>query len=373
MVVNSLQLDDKQGSVYPLPSGFGGVTDLKRWYFYAHGHYTWNPKRWQLQAKTTLSRVTASQTTDLANGRAMREATLVNSLASAAYRWAGGWSVRFQYDHNERLPGLDQTINGYFLANYRTFVRAVPSFHIVRDSRFSVSLNRLNWSRYWWILANASYGYTNGPFLDRIAISNTITFRTIFTEPVRVKRWFGLVQIDKLLVPLATKFHYEGIATRTDLFTFLGGVEPRKSRYETLENNLWFITAFAGPLNAEVGTQLNWSAVQTAHEQDVPTFRTLLAKPRLIVRYKPATPWLIRLAAEQVTWWTNRTQTGSTRLIDILIRYKPIQSKWLFDLTGTNLLNNNQLYFIQINNILISQQAYLLQPRYLTFRVERTL
>lgn len=367
----TLTLQSSSSAVAFMENEANPDVSLQKTYLYADGRYSYQKNKWKLQADGGLSYATARQTQP---GILLNRSTwLVNGLASASYFLGRPGSLQVRYQRNQQLPDIHQTTGLYLLSDYRTFYRAIPNLHVVTSNRYSLGYQQINNRRYVWSTVTLSYAQTNSPYLDQVVISNILSFRTLQPEQYRVRQWLGMVQVDKLLTKLATKVRYEGMLAQSDLFTRLPGNVLRRSLYRSADNNLSLITAFYGPFNMEVGSQLNWVAITTPDVADLPAFQTQVVKPRLVIRYKPSTAWLIRLAGEQITWYNAGKPNGNTRFADIQVRHTPKQSKWQFELQGLNLVNNQTLRFIDIGNVLISQQQFTLQPRYITLRVDRTL
>ncbi len=367
----SLALQSYTSTVAFPDSGVSPDVSLQKTYLYTDGRYTFQKNKWKIQADGVLSYATARQTQPATPLN--RRTWLVNGLASASYFLGRPGSLQVRYNRSQQLPDIYQTTGRYLLSDYRTFYRALPNLHIVTSNRYSLGYQQINNRRYLWSTVTLSYAQTRGPYLDQVAISNVLSFRTLQPEQYSVRQWLGMVQVDKLLTRLATKVRYEGLLAQSDLFTRLPGDVLRQSLYRSADNNLSLSTAFYGPVNAEVGSQFNQVTITTRSAGDIPAFRTQVVKPRFVLRYQPSPAWLIRLSGEQITWYNAGKPNGNTRFADIQVRYTPKQSKWQVEVQGLNLFNNQTLRFIDIGNVLISQQQFTLQPRYITLRIDRTL
>ena len=271
------------------------------------------------------------------------------------------------YYNQQLLPTTDQFTNNYIQSSYRSFQRNAGFFYTSKNDTWILSYNNANWSKLY--AANASVSFNRNYFYNsgEFNFSELLNFSTNRPIEVSLNQVSANWQIDRLIAPLSTKIRWECNLSQSEVLNRVNGSNLLPNYFQNLDTKVYLISAFDGFFNFQASTRLNVSRVVNQNDTQAPN-QTLLFVPNLTLRMKPMEGFSIKIIGEQLNWY-NTNSHDMTNLLDLDILYQKAQSAWSFSIQGNNLLNTKAIFYTNVTNYSISQNNYLLQPRWATLSV----
>lgn len=291
---------------------------------------------------------------------------LFNPTVGLNLDFANHQNLWFYYNRLQTTPNIQDLANGYILNNYQSFNRNLSVFNIINSDFWLLMYQNNNWSKLFSLSASASYTRNNSTTASNYKISNTIIRST--TQPVigNTNNFNVNLQLDKFINPLSSRIQFTSNFTQGNQLFFLNSKSLSNSDFQLFDNKLLIRTLFKGILNFEISNE--WIFNRTILSNN--TISNQLIKPNLLLKLTPFKDWIIKVKFEKIIR-NQFNKNTETNFLDANVNFEPNNSKWSFELIGSNLLDNRQLLYSETNNFLVYQKLYNLQPRFIVFKVER--
>ncbi len=293
-----------------------------------------------------------------------------NIFVVAKFRRMHSFSANFS--QNQRTTSAQQLYDGFLLTDYRNFQNNEPLLNVTTSKTFGVGHRYSNMIDYIIISTNLSYTQNASPYSSRLRISNILNQQTLVAAPNNgTQNYSAIINIEKLLVPLSCKLKWSGSFFQSENINDFQGIR-RKQISQNVNNTLTLFSIFKGVFNFDVGT--TWGFGRFLLENDnnrqanAPN-HTLRSNASITLNFSKE---LNLVLSGEHFYWTNNKNTNQVYFVDLKAYYRPKESVWSFDISGKNLLNRNLLTVTNFSNFFISEQTYVLQPRYVMLRVERS-
>jgi hypothetical protein len=245
------------------------------------GQYSIRKKKWQISAGGVLQ----------VAGAAFEEGNNVQNFDNQRVffnpninfgKSFGNKRVSLQYSRSQALPSLNDLVGNYIMKDYRNFQRGTPLFNQTHTERFALTFLQSNYSKLYSYWLSFFYNKTKGSYINQVYFSDILNFQTFQPINTPIRQYSIMGQLDKLIFPISTKIRWEGMVSQFDQINIIQGGGLRQSRIQTIDNQLFFLSAFDGSFNFEASSQLNLFRI-SGITQSNPT----LWKPKLVVFIKP--------------------------------------------------------------------------------------
>ncbi len=285
-------------------------------------------------------------------------------------------SFNLNFSQNQQVTNAQQLYDGFLLTDYRNFQNNQPLLNLQSSTNVSLGYRYSNLIDYIIISTTLSYSRNTSPYASRLRISNILNQQTLFPTNNTPQNYTAIINLEKLLVPLSCKMKWSGLVMQSENINEFQGV-TRKQTSQNVSNTLSMFSIFKGVFNFDVASTWSFARFQleekggggTQNNQANAPNHTIRSNANITLNFNKEMSLV--LSGEHF-YWTNNKNTNQVYFADLKAWYRPKDSVWSFELSGKNLLNRNLLTVTNFSNFFISEQTYILQPRYIMLRLERS-
>ncbi len=356
-------IDNGQGSQrIALDSAFTNQGSLQKEIFFAEGRYGRKMLGLDWSANALVQRASATLDQGNSSTTQFQNYFLFNPSLTIEKRLGRG-KATFNLSRTNALPTLVRQLDGYYLNDYRTFVRSIPNLTPLRTDKIALSFGQANWPKLYLFSVGVTWYRTNLALSAQSEVSDLINLQTNLMLPIQINRGLVFGQFDKLIYTISTKFHLETSLGLTRQLSKINAPGLRNSTILFSESKLVAISAFDGPFNAELGALIATSKITSQQSGSVNINKNTMLRPHLNAIYRVGQGMIFKLKASSYAWYTNGSKSPQTLLMDAQWNYTPQKSRFSYYLQTYNLTNQNAFTQSEISDIAIVQRIQFLQPR----------
>ncbi len=297
-----------------------------------------------------------------------------NIFVSARLNRMNLFSLNFS--QNQQATNVQQLYDGFLLTDYRNFQNNQPLLNLQTSTNVSLGYRYTNLIDYIIINATLSYTKNTSPYASRLRISNILNQQTLVPTNNTPQNYTAIINLEKLLVPLSCKMKWSGLVMQSENINEFQGF-TRKQISQNVSNTLSMFSIFKGVFNFDVSSTWSFGRFQleekgnsgTQNSQANAPNHTIRSNANITLNFSKELNFTV---SGEHFYWTNNKITNQVYFADLKGWYRPKDSVWSFELSGKNLLNRNLLTITNFSNFFISEQTYILQPRYVMLHVERS-
>ena len=362
--VSSVSLSDSSGDNRRLDLDFAFTNDgrLQKQVLFVEGRYGGKALGLDWSAYALAQRAMATLHLENSSPRLSRHYFLFNPSLAVEKRIGRG-KLTLSLSRTNALPTLVRQLDGYYLNNYRTFVRSIPNLTPLRTDKVAMGFGQANWPKLYLFSGGVTWSRSNLAPTAQNQVSDLISLQTNLLLPIDIDRWLAFAQAEKLIYPVSTKFRLETSVGVTRQFSKLNAPGLRNSLIQFSENKLYILSALNGPFNVETGVALLASKITSKQAGSVITNRNTMVRPHLNAICRTSQGMVFKIKASSYTWHTNGSKSPRTLLVDGQWNYTPQKSRWAYYLKAYNITNQHTFTQSEINDIAILQRVQFLQPR----------
>ncbi len=268
------------------------------------------------------------------------------------------------YYNQQILPSTDQFTTNFVQSNYRNFQKNAGVFFVSQNNNWLLSYNNTDWTRLYAINVGVSYNRSYFYNSYEFGFSDLLDFGTNRPIETTLNQVSANWQLDRLILPLSTKIRLEGNIGQSEILNRVNGSNLLPNNAQSLDNKLYFISAFDGFFNFQASLRYSLNRVVQPNTAENSS-QTTLVIPNFTIRLRPMTGFSIKVSGEQLNWY-NTNSHDVTNLLDVDMLYHTNNSPFTFSMSGNNLLDTKYIFFTNVSNYSNSQNKYALQPRWIT-------
>lgn len=340
------------------PDGFQTNSSFTLGDFYAKSGYTWKWNTFKISGRAEAHQLFNSfstiQSSKKQNPFYVNPSLNFNWDVTPTHIFNGSYMVFF---NNTSFTDVNDT---YLLTSSRSFSKGLGQFRLTDSqmanlgysirhylNRYRFSLN-LNYSKQSNVLTNRSFIEQNSSLSERVFIKGGDTFGASFASNFYFRK-------------IKSNLKLEGNYSVSTSFNEINNSGLRKNNYANQRYNIEWRTNFKTAFNFHIGSEWNYSNVQSPDLENNFTngfsFLDLFFKvdEKLDVKAVTEHYYFGNLAANQ----------RNHIFLDLEATYKFKGDKWTLALRGNNLFNKQNFTTFNVSDIGYSSTSYRLMPRYL--------
>ncbi len=364
---SNIKISDKNNKIVQLDSNFSNQSTLKKNYYFLEGLYDFRGKMWNLSLGGSLNRINFQFHDSIINKKIIESSFLISPNIGFQINISKNQSIGLYYNRLQTIPNIQNLTSGFHVADYRSFNRNVPVFNIINSDMILLLYQNQDWAKLYSFSGSISYNNNSSTLVSNYQITNLLTFSTSLPVNANSRQLNINLQLDKFITPLSTRIQLQTNFNKGNQLAFLNSETIRDSYFQFMENKIIFRSVLKGFFNFEVGSSL---AIKKVIIENQSQNATTQIKPYFNLRVTPSKSITAKISAEKVIRiYTD--QKSETDFLDMSVFIAPENSKWSFEFSGRNLLNNKEMLFNQIDNYSIYQKVTYLQPRFVLLKIER--
>lgn len=276
-------------------------------------------------------------------------------------------SIRFNYSVNRQFSDIEKFASGYIFSNYNSLYQGNTSLESALFHNVSLNFFSFNMFNMQNIFANISYNKRVDAFKNNSSVvginqvSSTINSNLedeVLSGSANFQRTFGKI-----------KASTRGSLSYSSLNNIINDA-PRKSESLTQSYRGALATSFKNAPNVEFG--YNYSVNNYDNGGIGSTFYTESPFLKFDAAFLKS---FIFLADFDYYHYKDKANTVDNEYgnLDASLSYQKKDNKWEYSVQVTNLLNNTELNQDSFNELFFRTSSYVIQPRYVMFKIKYDL
>ena len=275
-------------------------------------------------------------------------------------------TLRLVYRSTRQFTDINNLAEGYVFSNYNSFFQGNPNLEAAFFDSVNLNYQSINIFNFTNIFANLSYSVRDNAIQNTTVVSGINSVRSASNSNFPRATYAASGRIDKrsknLKGGLSVNYNYSD-------FNNVINNQPTESINFTQQYRVNLATNFRTNPNIEVGYSYSVRDYKTGGVDS--RFFTDAPYLRLDAYFFDS---FVFNAEYTFNNYRNESQTlNEYRFLEADLSYRQKGSKWEFEVSATNLLNDTEINRDSFNQFSFTTNAYIIQPRFVVFKVKYDL
>ncbi|TWI86470.1 carboxypeptidase-like protein [Chitinophaga japonensis] len=246
---------------------------------------------------------------------------------------------------------------GWVFTDYRNVLANKPEYNISREAAINIAYVYFSREKYLNLLVSGDFRWRTSPYIINYQVNELLNIYNRTPANVTNANMNINAVLDKFIYTLKSRAGLRCGFSDISINRRVNNAPIRSDNVYNYGVGGFIVTAFDKMFNFSVESKFNKIALAGNNKSS--SFNPLILQNKISVKLSPVKSVTARISFEEIRWPNLRSD-----FLDAVVIFTPRHNtKYSFEIRGTNLLNTSSLSFDNITNTAANRNIYSLVPR----------